>query len=49
MMTMISSERPGVLLTAMECVIAVTATDLLNRFDPPTAMDWTVDMLTAMM
>ena len=34
MMTTISSERPGVLLTELECVIAVTATDLLNRFQP---------------
>ena len=33
MMTTISSERPGALWTAMECVIAVTATDLLNTFD----------------
>ena len=35
MMTTISSERPGALWTAMECVIAVTVTDLLNRFNPP--------------
>lgn len=47
MMTTISSERPGVLLTAMECVIAVTAPDLLNRFNPTLTGDLNSIMMSS--